>query len=57
MSKKFVNLQPTHSIDKIAMPVDNQSQVQTQSATPEIQPEPKQIALAAGTERHRLPVT
>ena len=79
-TEESVNLQPPDSIDPSALPVDNQSQAETPSATPQngipapapletaaealansqtvsAAPEIKQMAFAAGTEGHGLPVT
>ena len=67
MTEDSVNLQPADWIEPSDMPIDNQSQVQTEAATPEngvsapVAPEIKsqvtEKAFAAGTEGHGLPIT
>ena len=67
MTEDSVNLQPADLIEPSDMPIDNQSQVQTEATTPEngisapvtpeIKPQGNEMAFAAGAEGHGLPIT
>jgi len=67
MTEESVNLQPADLIEPSDMPIDNQSQVQTEAATskngvsapatPEIKSQGNEKAFAAGAEGHGLPIT
>jgi len=54
MSEESVNLQPADSIDPSAIPVDNQSQVQTASVAPKVGT-PAPLTFAAGAGCPELP--
>jgi len=54
MSEESVNLQPADSIEPSAMPVDNQSQVQTASVAPKVGT-PAPLTFAAGAGCPELP--